>query len=106
MLERLALDVFDDSGDGFSRWMIMRPISKDSSYIGTRFYPDGISKYAYKINGLYFEGSSNSTLFTIPKYDTLNIRTLFMSNQWTYIDTQYNTQRIAFNGREWKDLTN
>jgi hypothetical protein len=106
MLKSLASDVFADSGEGLSRWMIMRPISKDSSYIGTRFYADGISKHAYQVNGLYFEGSSNSTFFTVPKNDTLNIRTLFIRNQLTYIDTQYNTQRISFNGKEWRDLSN
>ena len=103
MLERLADDVYEDTSFKISKWTIMRPISKDSSYIGSLFYPDGQYKYAYRLNGEYYEGSFTPNVFTIPKTDTLNIVTLYMSNQGTFIDTQYNTQLIAFDGKRWRN---
>ncbi|MGB4849743.1 MAG: hypothetical protein WBP41_17590 [Saprospiraceae bacterium] len=119
MLETLASDVYDDSDCGFYNlgWEIIRPISNDSTYIGSMFYADGRSKYAYQINGIYFEGLRNPSIngiylesfenyniYTIPKSDTLNIYTIMMHNAWTKIDTTVNNQRIRFDGKKWRSI--
>lgn len=119
MLETLASDVYDDSDCGFYNlgWEIIRPISTDSTYIGSVFYADGRSKYAYQINGMYFEGSripsinginlessQNFNIYTVPKSDTLNIYTILMHNAWTKIDTIIHNQRIRFDGKKWRNI--
>ena len=119
MLETLASDVYDDSDCGFYNlgWKIIRPISSDSAYIGSVFYSDGRSKYAYQINGIYYEGFrnrtingiyleslQNSNIYTIPKSDTLNIYTIGMHNTGTKIDTQITNQRIKFDGKRWRNI--
>ncbi|MBP6658377.1 MAG: hypothetical protein KA284_11015 [Bacteroidia bacterium] len=119
MLETLASDVYDDSDCGFYNlgWEIMRPISSDSTYIGSVFYADGRSKYAYQINGMYFEGSripsingiylensQNFNIYTVPKSDTLKIYTILMRNAFTKIDTAINYQRIRFDGKKWRNI--
>ncbi len=119
MLETLAADVYDDSDCGFyiPSFEIIRPISTDSTYIGLVFYADGRSKYAYQINGIYFEGSripsinginlessQNFNIYTVPKSDTLNIYTIMMRNAWTKIDTTIHNQRIRFDGKKWRNI--
>lgn len=119
MLETLSSDVYDDSDCGFYNldWEIIRPISSDSTYIGSVFYADGRSKYAYLINGIYFEGSRipsingiylesshNFNIYTVPKSDTLTIYTIMMRNAWTKIDTILNNQRIRFDGKKWRNI--
>ncbi len=104
MFERLASDVYADSDDAISEWTIIRPKTEDSTYIGAQFYPDGRSKYAYYINNMYFRGQYTGGLYTVSKIDTLNIKTLSMVNNGTYIDTQYNEQHLVFNRNIWKNI--
>lgn len=108
MLEVLAANVFDDSEFGFGdgRWAVVRPITGDSTYIGSKFNPDRRSKYAYNINGRYFEGQYKSRIFTIPKSDTINITTIGMNNAWTKIDTHFHKEQIVFNGIDWRAIGN
>lgn len=112
VLETLASKVYYDSGSGFSHWVLYRPITEDSTYIGAWLYGDGDSKHAFRINGQHYEsngqyyGNSYSDTYLLPKRDTLNIETIYMVNQGTSIDTSIKEQTIVFNKGRWKNIMN
>lgn len=108
MLETLAREVYDDSNCGFGDglWMIVRPIISDSTYIGTQFNPDRRAKYAYQINGEYFEGGYDTRIFTIARTDTIRITSMIMRNAWTRIDTLLSEEQIVYDGTRWKVTEN